>query len=117
MPTQIDNTTKQQIEYFTICIARAKRPLVTDSYGRKLSDNQVTVACATLGKLCQISLLPLSTEQHNTSSEIKTINLLNFILMSPKTHVQYGTKFLLDQGAELETKDEDGWTPLSTPDI
>jgi hypothetical protein len=30
-----------------------------------LSDNQVTVACATLGKLCQISLLPLRTEQHN----------------------------------------------------
>jgi hypothetical protein len=56
-----------------------------------LSDNQVTVACATLGKLCQISLLPLRTEQHNTSSQINTINLLNFILMSPKTHVQYAT--------------------------
>jgi hypothetical protein len=30
---------------------------------KMLSDNQVTVACATLGKLCQISLLPLRTEQ------------------------------------------------------
>jgi hypothetical protein len=30
-----------------------------------MSDNQVTVACAALGKLCQISLLPLRTEQHN----------------------------------------------------
>jgi hypothetical protein len=30
-----------------------------------LSDNQVTVACAALGKLCQISLLPLRTEQHH----------------------------------------------------
>jgi hypothetical protein len=30
-----------------------------------LSDNQVTVACATLEKLCQISLLPLRTEQHH----------------------------------------------------
>jgi hypothetical protein len=44
-----------------------------------LSDNQVTVACATLGKLCQISLLPLRTEQQNTLSEINTINLLNLI--------------------------------------
>jgi hypothetical protein len=43
-----------------------------------VSDNQVTVACATLEKLCQISLLPLRTEQHhNTSSEINEINLLN----------------------------------------
>jgi hypothetical protein len=30
-----------------------------------VSDNQVTVACATLGKFCQISLLPLRTEQHD----------------------------------------------------
>jgi hypothetical protein len=44
-----------------------------------VSDNQVTVACATLEKLCQISLLPLRTEQQNTSSEINTINLLNLI--------------------------------------
>jgi hypothetical protein len=44
---------------------------------RMLSDNQVTVACATLGKLCQISLLPLRTEHHRTSSDINTINLLN----------------------------------------
>jgi hypothetical protein len=58
-----------------------------------VSDNQVTVACATLEKLCQISLLPLRTEHHQkTSSEINTINLLNFILMSPKTHVQYATE-------------------------
>jgi hypothetical protein len=49
-----------------------------------VSDNQVTVACATLGKLCQISLLPLRTEQHNTSSEINEINLLNFIFDEPK---------------------------------
>jgi hypothetical protein len=61
--------------------------LVTE---RKLSDNQVTMARATLGKLCQISLLPLKNN-NNTSSEINTINLLNFILMSPKTHVQCAT--------------------------
>jgi hypothetical protein len=35
MPTQIDNTTKQQIKYFTIYIAHAKRLLVTDSYRQK----------------------------------------------------------------------------------
>jgi hypothetical protein len=49
------------------------------------------MARATLGKLCQISLLPLKNNNNNTSSEINTINLLNFILMSPKTHVQYAT--------------------------
>jgi hypothetical protein len=42
-----------------------------------LSDNQVTVACATLGKLCQISLLPLTKNMINTSPDINTINLLN----------------------------------------
>jgi hypothetical protein len=52
------------------------------------------MARATLGKLCQISLLPLRTEQHNNaSSEINTINLLNLNLMSPKTHVQYAITF------------------------
>jgi hypothetical protein len=56
-----------------------------------LSDNQVIVACATLGKLCQISLLPLTKNTSTTSLEINTINLLNLILMSPKTHIQYTT--------------------------
>jgi hypothetical protein len=51
-----------------------------------VSDNQVTMARATLGKLCQISLLPLKNNK-NTLSEINAINLLNFILMSLKTHV------------------------------
>jgi hypothetical protein len=45
--------------------------------GLYLSDNQVTVACATLGKLCQISLLPLTKnkkqhimrDQYNQPSE------------------------------------------------
>jgi hypothetical protein len=49
------------------------------------------MARATLGKLCQISLLPLRKNTTTTSSEINAINLLNFILMSPKTHVQYAT--------------------------
>jgi hypothetical protein len=59
-----------------------------------LSDNQVTVACATLGKLCQVSLLPLTKNITTSSSEINTINLLNLKLMSPKTHVQYATPSL-----------------------
>jgi hypothetical protein len=43
-----------------LVVGRAQR-----YYAPLLSDNQVTVACATLGKLCQISLLPLRTENHN----------------------------------------------------
>jgi hypothetical protein len=50
-------------------LVRAQQPI--------LSDNQVTVACATLGKLRQISLLPLtkniitksSSDQCNQPSE------------------------------------------------
>jgi hypothetical protein len=43
----------------------------------KLSDNQVTMARATLGKLCQISLLPLRNKIRTYRSDINTINLLN----------------------------------------
>jgi hypothetical protein len=52
-----------------------------------VSDNQVTVACATLGKLGQISLFPLTKNIMNTSLDINAINLLNLILISPRTHV------------------------------
>jgi hypothetical protein len=47
------------------------------------------VACAKLGKLCQISLLPLTTEQQLQPSDINAINLLNLNFMTPKTHIQY----------------------------
>jgi hypothetical protein len=57
-----------------------------------VSDNQVTVACATLGKFCQISLLPLRTEQHNNIIRDQYNQPSKPQFITPKkTHVQYAT--------------------------
>jgi hypothetical protein len=53
-------------------------------YVSMLSDSQVTVVCAKLGKLCQTSSLPLRTttmmKVYFNSSQINTINSLYYFL-------------------------------------
>jgi hypothetical protein len=55
----------------------------------KVSDNQVTVACATLGELCQLAFFPWGQNNLKHITEINAINLLNLKLHERDTRSTY----------------------------